>query len=218
MIKINLLGKKKASAQVPFQLDERLAKLGVSTDQIMELRPQLVKLALLLVGVYAAGEIPAQIMAEKVRKLDQQIEQLGKTAQGLEKELASKKDLRRQMEDLNKGELELQRQLNAIVSLQKDRGLAFRTVDSLVNLLPGKVWVNEMSFNHRQMRITGSCWEYFPINDFVKSVSESSQFKDVIFRGIQTEPSKMKVPGIAEHMQRIKNFEMEFTVKGAEDT
>ncbi|MGE3261224.1 MAG: PilN domain-containing protein [Bacteriovoracia bacterium] len=218
MIKINLLGKKKSAQKVPFGLDEKLAKLGVTPNDLQEMRPHLVRLAILLVGVYLANYIPTYLHEERVKALDSQLAVLNAKSEVLGKELAAKKDLRRQMEELNKGESELNRQLNAIAALQKDRGLAFRTLDSIVSLLPGKVWINSITFNRRQMRIGGSCWEYFPINDFVKSITEMAQFKDVIFRGIQTEPAKVKVPGVAEQLQRIKSFDLEFSVKGAEES
>jgi Tfp pilus assembly protein PilN len=219
MIKINLLGKKKASAgKIPFGLDAQFEKLGITTSDLQELRPHLVKVAVLVFGLYLADFVPNYIHQEKLQTLDAKIAGLTVKSDALGKELGSKKELRQKMEELNKGESELQRQLAAIGALQKDRGLAFRTVDSVVNLMPGKVWINTMSYNHRQMRLGGSCWEYFPINDFVKSITEAAQFKDVIFRGIQTEPAKNMVPGVAEQLQRIKNFDLEFTAKGAEET
>jgi Tfp pilus assembly protein PilN len=217
MIKINLLGKKKV-ANIPFGLDEKMAKLGVTTDDLTELRPQLIKLAILIAGVYLTNYVPNYLQAEKIKVLDAQIAVNTQKAQVLEKELASKKDLRRQMEDLNKGEVELQRQVNGILGLQKDRGIAFRTIDSLVASMPAKVWMNDFSFNHRQVRVTGGSWEYFPINDFVKTITETSQFKDVIFRGIRADPPKGLIPGIAEQVQRTKSFELEFTVKGADES
>ncbi|MGZ3693941.1 MAG: PilN domain-containing protein [Bdellovibrionota bacterium] len=219
MIKINLLGKKKAGGQkIPFGLDEQFAKLGITTADLQELRPHFVRLAILAVGLYLANYVPTYIHEEKMKTLDAQLAVLNTRAEALQKELASKKDMRAKMEELNRGEGELQRQLAAISALQKDRGLAFRSVDSIVSILPGKVWINTLSYNHRQVRIGGSCWEYFPINDFVKSVTEAAQFRDVIFRGIQTEPAKVKVPGVAEQLQRIKNFDLEFTVKGSEES
>lgn len=218
MIKINLLGKKKAVQGVPFGLDERLAKLGVTTSDLQEMRPHLVRLAILIVGVYLANYVPTYLHEEKKAELDAQIASLATKTEALNKELAAKKDLRKKMEELNKGESELNRQLAAIAALQKDRSLAFRAVDTVVTQLPGKVWINNVTYSNRQVRISGSCWEYFPINDFVKSITESAQFRDVIFRGIQTEPSKNKVPGVAEQLQRIKNFDLEFMVKGSEET
>ena len=42
MIRINLLGKKK-SATIPFGLEDKLEKLGVSGSDLQELRPALVR-------------------------------------------------------------------------------------------------------------------------------------------------------------------------------
>lgn len=203
---------------MPFGLDDTFAKVGITSEGIAELRPQLIKIAVLAGGFFAANYLPTYLQEEKMKVLQAQLDVSNQKAQVLEKELAGKKDLRRQMEDLNKGEAELQRQVNAITGLQKDRGLAFRTFDSLITSLPTKVWIKDFAFNHRQMRITGSSWEYFAINDFVKALSESSRFKDVIFRGIRAEPPKTLVPGVPEQVQREKIFELEFTVKGAEES
>lgn len=152
-----------------------------------------------------------------MREVDEKLTASTARQQTLLKELNTKKDMRRQMEELNQGEAELQRQLNAIAALQKDRGLGFRAIDNMLTVLPSKVWLKTVSYSKRKVRVSGASWEYFPINDFVKSITEAAQFRDVIFRGIQTEAAKTKVPGVPEQLQRIKNFEMEFTAKGTEE-
>ena len=216
MIKINLLGKKNASGGgLPPALLEQLQKWGLSPDDLQEMRLGLVRLALMLVGIYAAAEIPNHFFQQKLAELDQRIAVLTQESQTLTAALAEKQDVRKQMEQLNKEEGELQRQLNAINSLQSNRGLAFRTLNNLVASLPPKVWLNNIDYKEGQITLKGSCWEYFPINDFVKSINESTQYAGVNFKGISAADAEQKVPGVRDALQKTKNFEVEFRVKDA---
>src|SRR5687768_5665852 len=119
MIKINLLGKKKVAGKIPFGLDAQIERLGITTNDLQEMRPHLGRLAALILGLYLANFIPTYFHQEKVRALDAKLSELTKKSQSLIKELASKKEMRQKMEELNKGESELQRQLAAITALQK---------------------------------------------------------------------------------------------------
>lgn len=216
MIKINLLGRKKSSGGVlPPALVEQLEKLGLSAEDVQEMRTGLVRLALLLVGAYAAMQVPTHFFEQKKAELDQRIATLSQESQSLAQTLASKEDVRKQMDQLNKEENELQRQLNAINSLQNNRGLAFRTLNNLVVSLPPKVWLDSIGYQDGQIALKGSCWEYFPINDFVKSINESTQYTGVNFKGIVATDAPQKVPGVRDALQKTKNFELEFRVKAA---
>jgi len=219
MIKVNLLGKKAAaSGAIPFGLDEKLAKLGVTPADLEEARPGLARLGVLLAGIYLANAIPFHFHEQKKAELDASLNELNIQSKKLSVELASKKDIRKQMDQLNKEEVELQRQLNAVSALQKDRSLAFRTLDNMIVSLPQKVWFNGLDYKDRLVTVRGGCWEYFPINDFVKAINESTQFTNVNFKGIASEAPQQIVPGVPEAMQKIKNFELEFKVKGTGDS
>ncbi len=219
MIKVNLLGKKKAAAgAIPFGLDEQFEKLGINAADLSEMRPALVRFGILLVGLYIANYAPTYYHEMQIQELEAEVTALNEKAQTLNKELASKKDIRKQMEQLNKEEIELQRQLNAVNALQRDRSLAFRTIDNMIISLPSKVWINSVAYRGRNVTVKGSCCEYFPINYFVKSITESTQYMVVVFKGIATEYPGTLIPGIPESMQKIKNFELEFKVKGSGDS
>ena len=151
---------------------------------------------------------------DAVHALDAQIAELAQQSSKLTAELATKRDIRKQMDQLNKEEVELQRQLNAVNALQKDRSLAFRTVDNIVVSLPQKVWLTKIEYQDRTMDLDGRCWEYFPINDFVKTINESTQYMNVAFRGIEAELVQNKVQGVPEAVQKIKAFNVKFSVKG----
>lgn len=216
MIKINLLGKKKsAGGGLPFGLDERFEKLGISPSDLADMRPGLVRFGLLLTGLYIGNYIPNYFHQKKIEELDAQIAVLTQKIGGLNRELAAKKDVRKQMEQLNKEEMELQRQLNAVNALQKDRGMAFRTADHLVTSLPQKAWIRKFHFEDRKVNVQGASWEYFPITDFVRSINESTTYSNVLFKDIKTESSTKLAPGVPAAAQRIKNFEVSFSVKAA---
>lgn len=219
MIKINLMGKKAASGGgAPFGLDERLAQLGVSGADLQEMRPHLIRFAIMLVGLYLANFVPTYLQEQKVAQLQKEIDSLDAEANKLRAELTAKRDIRKQMEQLNKEEVELQRQLNAVSSLQKDRGLAFRTVDNLMISMPQKVWIKSFDYKNKVVNLKGACWEYFPINDFVKVINESTQYADVSFKGITSSNAPEPVKGVPDSLQKVKDFEVEFRVKASGET
>ena len=121
------------------------------------------------------------------------------------------------MESLNKEEMVLQRQLTAVNNLQKDRSIAFRTADNLVTSLPAKVWISKYSFQDRRVSLSGACWEYFPITDFVRSINESTQYSGVSFKDVKAEALQGAplVRGVPAAAQKTKNFQLSFTVKSA---
>lgn len=213
MIKINLLGKKKVAA--PFGIDEQLAKLGFKAEDFAALQPALIKLGVLLIGLYLADYVPNYLYQEKMKELDTKIQGLNERKNTLNQEMQSKKEITKKMEQLNKEELDIQRQLNAVNGLQRDRSLAFRTLDNIVTALPPKVWVTKLSYDNRKISIAGSSWEYFPINDFIKTINEYTQYTNVNFKGIETEGSGKPLPGIPEAAQRTKKFDVDFLVKGS---
>jgi Tfp pilus assembly protein PilN len=214
MIKINLLGKKKAASPLPFGLDERLEKMGISAENFADMRPALIRAIVLAIGLYVGNYVPNYFHQKKIEELEAVIAELATKTSALQRDLAAKKDIRKQMEQLNKEETELQRQLNAVNGLQKDRGLAFRTLDNLSNSMPQKVWLRKFDFNDRKVTVGGSAWEYFPITDFVRAVNESTQYSGVVFKDVKAEGSNEKlVPGVPAAVQRVKSFEIDFQVK-----
>jgi Tfp pilus assembly protein PilN len=214
MIKINLLGKKKA--QAPFGLDPALEKLGISTDDLLQLRPAALKIVACLALLYACDYIPSYIVEQKTAELDAQIKVVNDKSSKLQAELNTKKELRKQMEQLQKDEADINKQLSAINGLTKDRGLAFRAVDNVTTILPAKVWFTKIDYAAHKMIISGSSWEYFAINDFVKSLNEISAFHGVNLSGISSEGTpKAIVPGVSEADQKIKSFDVDFTLKSS---
>lgn len=215
MIKINLLGKKVAPA--PFGLDSVFEKIGFKPEEFSELKPSLIRFASLLVLLYLANFVPSYLQQMKIQELDEKIKVLTERKEALQADLNAKKEFRKQMDQLNKEEVELQRQLNAINGLNRDRGLAFRTMDHIVTSLSPKVWITKASYKDKSILIDGSSWEYFPINDFVKTITEFSQYTNVSFKWIKAEAPKKPISGIPAVAQKVKNFELEFKVKGAGD-
>ncbi len=70
MIKVNLLGKKKAAAgSIPFGLDEQFEKLGINAADLSEMRPALVRFGILLVGLYIANYAPTYYHEMQIQEL-----------------------------------------------------------------------------------------------------------------------------------------------------
>ena len=216
MVKINLLGKKATPA--PFGLDSVFEKIGFKPEELGELRPGLIRIVVLLVLVYLANFVPTYLQQMKIKDLDAKVQVINDRKAVLQAELNAKKEFRKQMDQLNKEEVELQRQLNAINGLNRDRGLAFRTMDHIVSSVSSKVWITKSTYKNKAVQINGSSWEYFPINDFVKTITEFSQYTNVVFKWIRAEAPLKPVTGVPLSAQKVKNFELEFRVKGTGDT
>lgn len=218
MIHINLLGKKK-NAAASFAIDEKLQKIGVSSADLFEFRSAILKIVFIWGGLYLANYVPVYLHDEKVRALDAELGKLSARSAELQKEISSKKDIRKQMEQLNKEEAELQRQLNAVGALQAGRGTAFNALNDIVAQLDKsrKVWVDDIRLESRKVTLNGKSWEYIPINDFVKLITESTHYTNVLFKEIITEPSTLKpVPGVSAAAMKIKKFGLEFNLKDGE--
>jgi len=217
MIRINLLGKRKDSP-VPFALDEKLEKLGINIGDFSELLQGLVRLGTVALGLYVANYVPTYLHEEKMKQLDEKYSKLAVRTAELQKEVSSKRDIRKQMEQLNKEEVDLQRQLNAVNALQRNRSSAFVTLNDLVvNLSKSrKLWINDLKYEGQKIFMNGHSWEYIPINDFVKDISESTRYTNVLFKEVAAEEAKRVVPGVPESAQKIKKFALEFTVREME--
>ena len=217
MIRINLLGKKK-SASAAFGLDKQFEKLGINFSDIQELRPALVRVATVIVGLYIGNFVPTYLHEEKMRSLEAELSKLTAKSAELTKELATKKDIRKQMEQLNKEEVELNRQLNAVNALQQGRSLAFNTLNDIMVQLgkAGKIWIDDLKYENHKVTLTGRSWEYFAVNDFVKAITESTRYFNVLFKEIAAETPRYKIQGVPEALQKTKKFSLEFSVKEGE--
>ena len=214
MIKVNLLGRKKRP--VPFALDEHLSKVGINVNELSNMRESLIKLGVLLVGIYLANFIPNYFYEEKIQELNQKQQVLTQKTVALQKELQATRDIRKQMDQLTKEEVEIKKQLDTINNLTKNRDIAFKSLDHVIRMLPKKVWISKAAFKDKKMSVEGLCWEYFPINDFVKQINESTQYYNTVFKGIRASPvGEELVPGVPEAMQKIKNFGVEYAIKGS---
>jgi Tfp pilus assembly protein PilN len=218
MIRINLLGKKKSVA-IPFGLEEKFALVGISVTDLRELRPSIVRILFLIMGLYFANYVPTYLHEEKIKQLDVELAKHTAHSAELMRELVSKKDVRKQMEQLNKEEVELNRQLNAVNALREGRSLAFNALNDLALQIQkvGKVWIDDVDYKGHHISLTGRSWEYFAVNEFVKGITESTRYLNVQFKEVSAESPKFKlVQGVPEALQKTKKFTLEFGVKEGE--
>ena len=213
MIKINLLGKKKKPA--PFGLDKALERAGINEAQIEELKPSLPKLLVIVAVLYLAYFIPNYFLEEKVTELRAQQDVVGNKLTGIKAELASLKKVREAMDKLTKDEADIEAQLSTIEGLSNGRGAAFQALNSIIQILPDKVWFDRINYNSGAISLTGGSWEYFAINDFVRSLTENTKFEAVTLRNIRAEPPGALQPGIPAADQKTKNFQIDMLLQGA---
>jgi len=211
MIKVNLLGKKKKT--LPFGIDKALEKAGVSEAQLEELKPALPKIGVILVGLYLANFIPNYFYEQRMAELQARQAQVSKTVGDLRKEIGSLKKVRQEMERLQKEEAEVDAQLSAIEGLSRGRERAFNVLNSIVEVLPQKVWLDRLDYRASSMSLAGSSWEFFPINDFVRSLTENTKFEAVTLRSIRAQPVANIEPGIPTADQKTKEFQIEMLVR-----
>lgn len=211
MLRVNLLGKKKK--QVPFGLDKLLEKAGITSGQLEELRPTGKILAVLLVGMYVIGAAPDYWLEMKVEELQARLNEVSARAETFRKELGNLKSVRQKMEALQKEEAEVDKQLTTIQALSLNRDLAFRSLNSVLELMPANAWVEVLKYRDRVFTIDGVAWEYFTVNDFVRALSENTRFSAVTLRGIRADATKDRpIAGIPAADQKTKSFQLEFVV------
>ncbi|NUM88015.1 MAG: PilN domain-containing protein [Bdellovibrionales bacterium] len=211
MLRVNLLGKKKKP--VPFGLDKVLEKAGVTSSQLEELRPSGKKIAVILVAMYLAGAIPDYWLQMQVDELQARYNEVNAQAETFRKELGGLKAVRQKMETLQKEESEVDKQLLTIQALSQNRDLAFRSLNSVLELLPQTAWIDNFRYKDRLFTIEGAAWEYFTVNDFVRALSENTRFSAVTLRGIKADAIQgVPVAGIPSVDQKTKSFQLEFMV------
>lgn len=211
-IKINLLGKKKQPA--PFGLDKLIDKLGGGKFDFHQFKPTLMKLTALLVAYYAAQAIPDFFYGQKLREQEAKLQTLNAQAAVLQKELTSKKEIRKQMEQLIKEEVELRRQLDVISNLSKDRILPFKIVSTVAELIPNNVWLDKLEFRGSTVSLDGLAWEYGAVNSYLRALSENSYFQALTLRSIQADEIQGKpIPGVPVDIQKLKHFMAEMAIR-----
>ncbi len=217
MLRVNLLGKKKK--QVPFGLDKLLEKAGITSGQLEELRPTGKILAVLLVGMYVIGAVPDYWLEMKVEELQARLNEVSARAETFRKELGNLKGVRQKMEALQKEEAEVDKQLTTIQALSLNRDLAFRSLNSVLELMPTNAWVEVLKYKDRVFTVDGAAWEYFTVNDFVRALSENTRFSAVTLRGIKADATKDRpIAGIPVADQKTKSFQLEFMVNNVSQT
>jgi Tfp pilus assembly protein PilN len=215
MIKVNLLGKKKLGG-LPPQLQAALDKAGITPEELYELRPGLIKVAVIAAGIYLGGIVPATLHQTKLDELATTLDDVSKKEEELRGSLKQKQAIRQQMNQLNNDERDMRSQLDAVNALQRDRGLSFRTVDLFTKILPERVWISEIKLSDRNVNLQVSAWTLPAANEFIRAITESTQFTDVRFNSITTTPPSAPVEGVRESVQAVKTFELSFKVKGTE--
>jgi Tfp pilus assembly protein PilN len=214
MIKINLLGKKKKPA--PFGLDKLLEKAGVSSGQIEELKPAIPRILFIAAAIYISYFIPNYFLEQKIAELQGQQAVVSEKLTKLRAELGSMKKTRDAMDKLTKEEAEIDAQLATIEGLSRGRSTAFTALNGILELLPNKVWIDRITYSDGSFSINGSSWEYFSINDFVRSLSESTKYEAVTLKNIRADaPSGTLEPGVPAAEQKTKSFQIEMLVQGA---
>lgn len=213
-IKINLLGKKKQPA--PFGLDKLFEKMGGGKFDFQQFKPTLLKLTAILIAYYATQEVPNFFYGQKIKEQEAKLQTLNAQAGALQKELASKKEIRKQMEQLTKEEAELKRQLDVISSLSKDRTLPFKIVSTVAELIPNNVWLDRLEYRNSTVSFDGLAWEYGAVNAYLRALSENSYFQALTLRSIQADEVQGKpIPGVPVDIQKLKHFVAEMAIRPA---
>jgi Tfp pilus assembly protein PilN len=212
MIRINLLGKKKLKGPLGIDVDDLLGKLGYKgkAADLLEYKGQAAKILALVVILYLLNIVPQMWLERELAKSDVQFKTLDEQLTAFQKELEGKKTIRAQMNKLQTEEGEIKRQLDIISSLAGNRSQVFRTVERLSALLPEKAWLDVLDLTEANVRLSGSAWDYTNINDFVRSLTENVQFSNIQLQAIASLDNPNPVSGVSKHLQKIKNFTVEF--------
>jgi hypothetical protein len=219
MIRVNLLGKKKAASS--FGPEELLGKVGVKYDDVLAYRMPVLRLLVTAGGLYLGNYLPTYFHDQKLHVLDQEFAALTARSSAIQMQLVATKEVTKKMESLQNEERELHRKLDAIAALQRDQKTAFQALDNVVSMLSQKevsaVWIDSLVLERRGterlVSLVGKCWTYAPIFKFLSEITESTQYSNVVFYKTEATGTPLGVQGVPEKDQKVKSFAVDFNVK-----
>ncbi len=83
------------------------------------------------------------------------------------------------LDQLEKQKLSLERKISLIVSLKAQQEMAVRTMDEISRLIPDWVWLNEISFDSKNVQIRGNALSNNLLADYIASLENSPYFENV---------------------------------------
>jgi Tfp pilus assembly protein PilN len=174
MIRINLSGKKKATGTVNVAVDQ--VKSFFKSDP--RYRGQAIKVVVLVSAFYLITLLPSLWLENELAKIDADFKVLENQSTELQKEADSKKKIVAQMKKLSEEEVEVKRQLQIIGSLASNRSLVFQAIERVGILLPEQAWIDHLDLVEDAIKLNGAAWEYSNVNDFVRGLTENTQFNE----------------------------------------
>ena len=158
MIKINLLEKKQPKP-------ERAPKLEMGGGQ-----------NILLVGIILLGVVVAGVWWwSSSNKLETwQVKHVE-----ADRELQRLEEIRKKGEEYKSRKAELARKIDLITTLKKQQAVPVHIMDQISKNLPKSLWLESMSVNNNEIKISGKATSYNAVTNFYNNLNESEYFTDV---------------------------------------
>jgi len=158
MIKINLLEKKQPKP-------ERAPKLEMGGGQ-----------NILLVGIILLGVVVAGVWWwSSSNKLETwQVKHVE-----ADRELQRLDEIRKKGEEYKSRKAELARKIELITTLKKQQAVPVHIMDQISKNLPNSLWLESMSVNNNEIKISGKATSYNAVTEFYNNLSDSGYFARV---------------------------------------
>lgn len=201
MIELNLLEKKQ-----PFVLP---TVLGIDLNTI-----NLKMLGISLVIYYLPGTINSFIFEEKTTMIQEQIDQLSRQNDKLNKEIEKDADIKNQVDAYKSQVTRLQKRSTQVDEILKNRTNPKKILEKIARSIPEDVWFNSMIINDKnEILIKGGAYTPRSIGEFISVINDSPYFGGSITPTMQ-ENKKETIDGIPTNYEsyelkgKIINYDM----------
>ena len=109
----------------------------------------------------------------RISKLDADIGKANANIASLKKEIA-------EVEKFKTRKVELQRKVDIISNLQKDRSGPARYFEALSAAIPEKCWIDTLSLKDEKVTLSGVALNNYTIANFMTALGQTGRFRDVV--------------------------------------
>jgi Tfp pilus assembly protein PilN len=127
----------------------------------------------------ALGLVAILALGASWMTLSSQVSGLRREIEDNEKELARLKPIIAEGQRYRQEKQDLERRVSAIEIVARNQARPTYLLDSLVDMLPGDLWLTRVEEKSQQLRLAGTTYSSVALADFMANLKASRKFKDV---------------------------------------
>lgn len=159
------------------------------------------KIAVALGILVAASMYIEDEQKKALDKLNGEIAAVERETEENQRKFASMKDYEEKKRVLEEDEKILRAKLETLNSLLENRNAPVKMMLQVAQGIPEEVWLTEMRVGTEEVSLAGGTPGYNQVSDFLKALTDSTEFADVSLRGVQEDQSGAK--------ERFQTFEIQ---------